>query len=66
MKLNTILQMRGKIPFPPPASGLSVYREGTEKVIRLLLKGCVNRPFYHIAVQVSLILRIIKNLIHKK
>ncbi|KAL1513048.1 hypothetical protein ABEB36_002528 [Hypothenemus hampei] len=34
----------------PPGSGLGVYTVQCPKVIRLLRKGCTNRPFYHIVV----------------
>ncbi|XP_050299601.1 probable 28S ribosomal protein S16, mitochondrial [Anthonomus grandis grandis] len=37
----------------PPASGTGVYSYCSPKVIRLLRKGCTNRPFYHIVVAVN-------------
>ncbi|ENN81396.1 hypothetical protein D910_09944 [Dendroctonus ponderosae] len=32
----------------PPGSGTGIFIHNSPKVIRLLLQGCTNRPFYHI------------------
>ncbi|XP_066259501.1 small ribosomal subunit protein bS16m [Euwallacea similis] len=37
----------------PPASGLGIYSKTSPKVIRLLLQGCTNRPFYHIVLAIN-------------
>jgi len=37
----------------PSASGTGIFTYNSPKVIRLLRKGCSNRPFYHIVVAVN-------------
>ncbi|KAF7284483.1 mitochondrial ribosomal protein S16 [Rhynchophorus ferrugineus] len=37
----------------PSASGTGIFTSNSPKVIRLLRKGCTNRPFYHIVVAVN-------------